>query len=80
MLPAQMLDVSLPFDEASLLQEQTPYLQRVLGLSNCPFTITKLAVDSPPVDAPAGGGPAVQPTPGRPQARFVTQPIENGTK
>ena len=73
-----MLDVTLPFDEAALLEEQTPYLQRVLGLSG-PFTVTKLAVDSPPVDPPAGGGPAVQPTPGRPAARFVTRAIENGT-
>ena len=75
-----MLDVSLPFDEAALLREQTPYLQRVLGLGTTPFTVTKLAVDSPPLEPLSGGIPAVQPTPGRPAARFATQPIQNGNK
>ena len=67
----QMLDVSLPFDEASLLRENTAYLQRVLNLGQTPLAVKLLNVRDPPVE-----GPGPQPVPGRPAPRFVIQPVQ----
>ena len=68
---AQMLEVSLPFDEAGLLRENTAYLQRVLNLGQTPLTVTLLGVHDPPL-----GGSGPQPIPGRPALRFVVQPVQ----
>jgi len=65
----QVLDVKLPFDEMSLLRENTTYLLRSLGLAALDV---RSAVDLPSSGLPAGHEQAL---PGQPVAIFDTQPV-----
>ena len=66
----QMLDVTLPFDEMALLEQNLDYLQRACNLPSVPFNVHKVAAGSDPVP-----GPGAQPLPGKPAARIETQAV-----
>ena len=44
-----MLDVTLPFDEVALLEQNREYLQRACNLPNTPLTVHQVAAGSDPV-------------------------------
>ena len=66
----QMLDVTLPFDEVALLEQNTDYLKRACNLPNVPLSVLTFAAGSEPVP-----GPGLQPLPGKPAPRIHTRPV-----
>ena len=66
----QMLDVTLPFDEVAVLEQNAEYLQRAGNLAGAPLIVHKVAAG-----ADAVPGPGAQPLPGKPAPRIETRPV-----
>ena len=65
----QMLEVTLPFDEVALLEQNREYLQRACNLPNTPLAVHLVAAGADPV-----AGQGAQPQPGKPASRIETRP------
>ena len=72
----QMLDVTLPFNEVDLLEQNQQYLQRACNLGAAPLQVHQHHVTQ---DAPPVPGPGAQPLPGKPALRVHSRPLSQST-